>query len=981
MASAASKWADSVYSQLSMDQRIGQLFMLAAYSGGEKMNREEIEKQIREHHIGGLIFMQGTAKAQAELTNAYQAISKTPLLIAMDAEWGLGMRLTGIRDMPRQIMLGASRDTSLMYRMASAIASQCKRLGVHVNFAPVVDVNNNPSNPVINFRSFGENKQIVAQMAIQYMKGLQDNGVIACAKHFPGHGDTDVDSHYDLPVIKKTEQQLDQLEFYPFKKLIVNGIKSIMIAHLQVPSLEAKNNTPTTLSYSTVTGLLKEKFAYNGLLFTDALNMKGVTKYYQSGEVDLLAFLAGNDILLFSENVAIAKEKIKQAIQNGTLTDERLEESVKKILRAKYEVGLYSVKTIDTQNIDADINEFTSTIRMQSAEAAATLLNDPYQVLDVIRKKGLKKAVYIACGIEKDNVIIRELKRLGLRKVIFLNDEKDDIYRFVKRLKSSDAVLVGIHQMSGYPAKNFGIDSTTRLALQLLHQNKNTLHLLFGNPYALSHFCDASGMLVAYDDADETQQVIARIVNSQLKANGKLPVSVCTKYKSGDGISALTSTLGEPKDTIIMLNPTKATTNETETTTPQMRHIDDRVLECCVSPLAIGVDIRELDKLDQFINQSIQSGAFPGCRILAAKGGKVFYDRAFGHHTQDKYMSVDINTVYDLASVTKVAATTLAIMKLYDQGKLQLHAPLGKYLPATKGSDKEYLKIKDILTHEAGLKSWIPFYKETTDSLKQPKSTLYRKSPSGKFNIKVCSNLYLHEDWTDTMMQRILKSPLENKGKYVYSDLDFILLQQVVEQITQLPLDLYLKETFYKPMGLRSMVFNPKQNTPRAEIPPTEMDNYFRHQIIRGYVHDMGAAMYGGVSGHAGLFSNATDLAVIFQMLLNKGLYQGRRYFKESTVELFTSKGSQISRRGLGFDKPDIAGKSSPCADHASLKTFGHQGFTGTCVWADPTHDIVFVFLSNRTYPSADNKKINTLHVRETAQAYIYKSMGIPSRR
>lgn len=972
--SPASAWVDSVYASLSLEQRIGQLFMVAAYSGGEKYNQPLIEKLIRENEIGGLIFMQGTPTAQIDQTNLYQKMSRVPLLIGMDAEWGLGMRLKGVRDMPRQIMLGAAKDSTLVYKMASAIAGQCRRMGVHIDFAPVIDVNNNPNNPVINFRSFGENKNKVANYGIQYMRGLQDNGIMACAKHFPGHGDTETDSHKDLPQINKSLIELGILELYPFKSLIDNGIQSIMIAHLQIPALEKAPNTPTTLSYNTVTELLKKKMEFKGLIFTDALNMNGIAKYYQPGDIDLMAFKAGNDVLLFSQDVSTGVNKIKNALSKKEIPMERLEESVKKILHAKFDAGLNMVTKLNANDIDNELNQYISSLRLQIAEASLTLLSDPHQVINRLKSNSAKKPVYVAVGGSEVNTFSQTLKKYTIDKHLAAPTQKKDIKAFMKKIKDADAVIVGIHGMSGYPTQNFNLDEVEVQVIKEMLSKTKSIAVVFGNPYALRQFCDQDGFLVAYDESDETQQTAAQIIGGQIKAKGKLPVTICQRYKAGDGIAALTTPLGEIADSSAYAKQNKSTASADIRT----KYLKDISLECCVNPLALGININVLDQLDDYLQNCIRQGAFPGCRVLASKDGKVFYDKAFGHLTSDHRDAVDINTVYDIASVTKVAATTLAIMKLYDGGKLDLNDYLGKYVLRTKGTDKEYLRIKDILLHQAGLKSWVPFYKETLDSTKYPRKDIYAKTESSKFPIKVAPNLYLRNDWIDTMWKRIVYSPLENRGRYVYSDLDFIFLQKVVEAITKRPLDEYLYEEFYRPLGLTSTAFNPRKKLPGKEIAPSEYDNYFRYQKIEGYVHDMGAAMFGGVSGHAGLFSTPNDLGVIFQMLLNGGIYNGKRYLQKSTVDLFTSKQSPISRRALGFDKPESnPSKGNPCCDNASLKTFGHQGFTGTCVWADPEHNLIFVFLSNRTYPSAENKLINKLNVREKAQSLIYTAMGI----
>jgi beta-N-acetylhexosaminidase len=754
-----------------------------------------------------------------------------------------------------------------------------------------------------------------------------------------------------------------------------------MIAHLQIPALDNREHTPSTLSDKTVSQLLKQKMGFNGLIITDALNMQGVAKYYTPGEIDLKAFIAGNDILLFSQDVPTGIEKIRSALMNGKITEARLAESVKKILEAKFNAGLSKLSPIKSENINEDLNTYVSPLRKQIAEAAITLLNDPNLVIDKIKRNATKNTTYIGIGTSSENAFSKSLQDAGIKKIMFApSSTEKEAKEFLKKIKSEEAIVLGIHNMTGYPTQNFGLDQNELFLIREIMKTKKAITVLFGNPYAVKNFCDNEGILIAYDEAEETQIAAAKIITGQLKAKGKLPVSVCVNYKAGDGIVSLTTNLGEVIDSSRFIKQNKDIPNTKLVVEPKSFNTD-LALECCISPNALGINNDELDKLDNFINNAIQTGAFPGCRILVAKEGKVFYDKPFGYLTQERKNSVDLNTVYDIASITKVASTTLAVMKLYEQGKINLNDYLGNYLPITKGTDKEYLKIKDILTHQAGLKSWIPFYKETLDSLKYPRNDIYSKTEIGKFYVKVAPNLFMNREWIDTMWNRILYSPLENRGRYVYSDLDFIILQKMVERITNKSLAEFVNEEFYKPLGLTSTAYLPKKNLPGKEVAPSEYDDYFRHQTIQGYVHDMGAAMFGGISGHAGLFTSANDLAIIFQMLLNSGTYKGKRYLQKSTVDLFTARNSFISRRGLGFDKPEpSSAKSSPCADNASLETFGHQGFTGTCVWADPQNDIVFIFLSNRTYPTAENKLIQKLNVREKAQEFVYNAMGIASR-
>lgn len=951
VASAKNRWVDSIYNMLTMEERIGQLFMVSAYSGTSDYNEEKITKLITNHQVGGLIFMQGGAARQANLNNKYQAMAQVPLLIAMDAEWGLGMRLDSIRNLPRQMMIGATRDTMYAYRVGAAIAYQCNRLGVHIDFGPVVDVNNNPANPVINFRSYGEDKTRVAKMGIAYMHGLQQNGVIACAKHFPGHGDTNVDSHLDLPTIDKTMAQLDTLELYPFRLLIRAGVKSIMVAHLNIPALENREHIPTTLSENIVTNLLKNDMGYKGLVFTDALNMKGVTKYFQPGEADLRAFMAGNDMLLIPEDVPTAITKIKAAIDSGLIKESRLENSVRKILGAKYDAGLANYKPISTKNITEDINSVVDELREQTARAAITVVKDENGIINKVNRN--MRVGYI--GINADtNTYLRQYLRdsLAINLVSYwLPKGKAVDTALLNKMKDYDAVIVAVHNMRLYPGSKgyYGLSDEQVDFLKQAVVKDNTMLTFLCNPYVLQNFPDVHSAIVTYEDDTVTERVAAQLLLKKFKPQGKLPVTPCV-------FTYVAAKVQPPaKITPVPLKKTDF-------------------------PVDAGVvNADALYKLNLFIQRSIVDNVFPGCRIIASKNGIVFYDKSFGYQTYDINHPVNSNTIYDVASLTKVLATDLAVMHLYETGKLSLDKTVGDYLSWTKGTDKANLKIRDLLLHQAGLKSWIPFYKETLDANGNLNTDLYKEKQSKEYNVQVAKDLYVRNDYTDTIWNRILTSPLENKGRYVYSDLDYYFLASIVQQITGMRIDKYVEEQFYKPMGLKHISYRPLEKFNADDIAPTENDGAFRHRLLKGYVHDQGAALFGGIQGHAGIFATADDVATIFQMLLNKGEYKDRRYLQAKTVELFTAYNSTISRRGLGFDKSaNDNNDGGPTGDRVTGYAFGHQGFTGTCAWADPATGVVFVFLSNRVYPTADNNKINRLSVRTVAQDYVYEALGIP---
>ncbi|MER3497487.1 MAG: serine hydrolase [Chitinophagaceae bacterium] len=943
----ADKWVDSVFNSLSKEEKIAQLMVIRAHSNLGDDHVKQVTELIKKYNVGALCFFQGGPVRQANLTNYYQSMAKTPLMITIDAEWGLGMRLDSVTKFPYQLTLGAMNDPYLVYEMGRAIGEQCKRMGVHVNYAPVVDINNNPDNPVIGYRSFGEDKNKVTQFALAYMKGMQDVGVFACAKHFPGHGDVAVDSHLDLPVINKTRPQLDSLELQPFKALIDSGVGSMMIAHLYIPAIDNTANLATSLSKKNVTDLLRMDLGFHGLTFTDALEMKGVSKFWPGGEAAVQALIAGNDMLCLPENVPDAIDAVKKAIRKKRLKWEDIDAKVKKVLLAKYKMGLNEWKPVDTKNLVNDLNAKNDAIRYKVAKNSITVLTQSSSTASrsdysTIPLQKEKKIAYVGIGSNKLNAFGQRLKD-DLNVDVFLFSYKDDstradsILNEVPKDGKYDAIIVGVHEYSLKPANNYGISNAALYLWNNLNFIK-TSTVVFGNVLAARNFCNAWTLVAAYQDDDITQQVAADLVEGKTTANGKLPVTVCG-FKYGEGI---------------------AVSNKQPSLKPYNKFYE--------------VDSIVLDALDKKV--------FPGCVVLAAKDGRIVYHKAFGHYSFDPNSpAMSIESIFDLASVTKISATTIAVMKLYEQGKLDLNKTLGDYLPITHGTDKAPLKIRDVLLHQAGLVPFIPFYKETIDTVTgMPKPELYSDKQKPGYNIRVAENLYLRNDWNDTMMARILKSPLGPRGKYVYSDNDFIFLGKIVEAISGMPLDQYVQKNFYSKMGLATTGFKPRNRFSLNQIVPTEKENHFRRQLIWGDVHDEGSSMFGGVAGHAGLFSDAYDLSMLYQMLLNGGMLNGERYLKPETIKMFTSYQTENSRRGLGFDKPekDNATRKEPYpSTFSSPETFGHTGFTGTCVWVDPKYNIIYIFLSNRVNPTRENNKISQLLIRGKVQDAIYRALGI----
>ena len=939
---ASEAWVNAQFNKLTPEERIAQLMIVRAHSNLGEAHVKEVTDLVTKFNVGGLCFFQGGPIRQATLTNAYQSLAKTPLMIAIDGEWGLGMRLDSVINFPRQLMMGAVNDANLIYQFGRIVGEQCKRLGIQINYAPDVDINNNPKNPVINDRSFGEDKYKVAQYGVAYMRGMQDVNVMACAKHFPGHGDVAVDSHYDLPIIYKSRGSLDSLELYPFKEMIKAGVGSVMMAHLSIPALDTTTNLPTSLSAIAVQNLLRNELGYNGITFTDALEMKGVSKFFPKGEASVMSLIAGNDMLCLPGDIEGSIEKVKEAIAVGKLTWEDLNQRVKKVLRAKYNLGLANLQPIDTTNLAADLNASTNELKEILAKKALTVLKlENKKLLPLQTKKS--KTLYIGIGISKENSFATSIKDAYGADIVLFNfsDSATKADSIAKLTSGYDAVIVGMHNFSRRPANNFGI-SEAALGLLSKVQGANTINFCFGNPYALANLCGANNIVVCYEDDEITQKAGLQLLQGVTQPEGKLPVTVCDNFTFGSGIE---------------------TASYFNTAVPE----------------EVGMSSAGLQKIDSIAKAAIDSAAIPGCVVLVAKNGKVVYNKAFGTTNYNNKDPMQTDMVFDLASVTKISATTVAIMKLVETKKVKLHKTIGDYIPWVRGSDKASIKISDLLLHQAGLVPFITFYKEVLDpSTNKPSPKYFSTTATTQFPVRVAENVYLRNDWQDSMYARILSSSTPTAGKYVYSDNDFIFLGKVVESVTGMGLDAYVADQFYTPLEMHSTGFLPTAKMPLSKIIPTEVEAHFRAQQTHGDVHDEGAAMFGGVAGHAGLFSNAYDLAKLYQMLLNGGVLNDKRYLKKTTIQKFTAYSSSISRRGLGFDKPEkdnATRKEAYPSKSVAPETYGHTGFTGTCVWVDPTKQLVYVFLSSRVSPTRNNTKFGRLNVRPNIQEAIYSAI------
>ncbi len=935
------KWVDSVYNNMSLKEKVGQLFMVRAFSNNNKSNENEIAKLINNNHIGGLIFSSGGPVRQAKLNNLYQAISKTPLLIGMDAEWGLSMRLDSTYAFPWNMTLGAIKDNKLIERAGFHIGEHCKRIGVHFNFAPVVDINTNPKNPIIGNRSFGEDRDNVTEKASAFMKGMQDAGVLANAKHFPGHGDTDSDSHKTLPTITFNEKRIDSIELYPYRQLIKEGLSSVMVAHLNVPSLEPRTGFPSSLSKHIVTDILKDSLGFRGLIFTDALEMKGVSNYSTPGEIDLAALQAGNDVLLISEDVPKAIAKIIEAYDDNVVSEERLAHSVKKILMAKYKVGLDNYEPIGTSRLVKDLNRLEDDLLYEELlEDAFTVLKNKSEILP-LRHLETKKIAYVELGDDTGSTFYDELKKYT--KIHKVKAERLD--ELILKLQNYNTVIIGFHKKNENPWQDYKFKDKELVWLYEIARTNTVVLDVFARPYALIDLIsieNIEGIVMSYQNSTISQQKSAQAIFGSIPAKGHIPVSIGEHFNVGDGIAY----------------------NAIQSLSYGL-------------PERVGMSSEKMNRLDSVAQYAVDQKMTPGIQLLVARKGKVIYNKNFGKHTYTGKEKVKFEDIYDVASLTKILATLPLLMELEEKKAISLNTKLSRILPEYLESNKKNVTIKQMLSHYAQLRPWVPFYVATLDSVtKKPDPKYYRRSATPRFSIKVAEQMYLRHDYPDSIQKIIVETELLSTLRYRYSDLPYYILKKYIEGYYEKPLNELVQEHFYQSLGANYTTYNPSSKFTDANIIPTEIDDYFRHQKIQGYVHDMGAAMQDGVGGHAGIFSNANDVAKIMQMYLQKGYYGGKRYLKTETLTKFNTCHycHKNVRRGIGFDKPQL-GDEGPTCGCISMSSFGHSGFTGTYAWADPEEEIVYIFLANRTYPKAGKNLLLKENIRTEIQRLIYEAI------
>lgn len=949
-------WVDSIMNKLTLDEKIGQLFMIVADPSSSWNDR--VGKNIKEQHIGGLLFSGGRLDDQAKSINLYQSQSKVPLLISFDGEWGLAMRLKHDTPLfPHNMMLGAIQDNNLLRQYGKEVGRECNLLGVHINFAPVLDVNNNPANPVIGDRSYGENPYLVAEKGIAYAEGLESRNVISVGKHFPGHGDTDTDSHKALPKISHSRQHLDSIEIYPFVQYINRGFSGIMTGHLSVPALDNTTQLPTSLSPRIVSDLLVDEIGFTGLTFTDALVMQGAAAGAKHN-VCVLALLAGNDILLSPANPAKDYAAVKQAIETGVIPSKLIEEKCRKVLQYKYIAGLNSYTPIETSKLAERINSPHAQFLIEKLnEAAITLLKNKEEVIPVKNLEEKKIAVLL---LGDNNKTFHETISLYTEADFFFAEELSETV--FNRLKNYNTVICGI-------ASSKVNDTST---LQTLCKQKEVHLCFFLSPYRLKRFQAsislASSVSLAYENTTPAQKAAAQVIMGGIPAKGKLPVTISGLFEYGTGL-------------------------ETEKTRLSYGQ-----------PEGVGMSETTLSRIEAIVKEGLEAKAYPGCQVLVAKDGVVVYNKSFGHFDYSGEREVRNTDLYDLASVTKAVATVPAVMMLYDKEKIQLRDRLSRYIPELKESDKAHITIQNALYHETGLRPFLPFYTCLLDPTSY-QGPLYAAKPSELYSILYDKNVYMRNDVCYNLnllstnqqegfsrqiaesmfakddihrevLAQIINSKVGRANNYLYSDLNFILLKEMVENISKKAFDDYLNDHYFAPLGAYYTTFLPLNKFDKHNIAPTEDDRFLRRQLLQGYVHDEAAAVLGGISGNAGLFSNTNDLAKLLQMLLNQGQYGSRRFLSKPTVKTFLEAKSSFSRRGLGFDKPDPTNiPRSPAGSLAPQSVVGHTGYTGTCFWIDPENKLIYIFLSNRVYPSRTKTELMSLNIRTRIHDVIYQSI------
>ena len=896
-------WVNKTLRSMSLREKVGQLMQVRVT--GRFLNRESAEyqalrREILENRVGGAVLFAGNIYESALLLNNLQGISRLPLIISADFERGASFRIEDTTSFPWTMAIGAAGSEEFAHQEGAITAREARALGVHWIYAPVMDVNNNPDNPVINIRSYGEDPQLVARLGAAFIRGARENGVMTTAKHFPGHGDTATDTHIGLAVIPSDRSRLDDVELVPFRRAIEAGVDSIMTAHVAVPQLTGEPGVPATLSARILTDLLRDTLHFDGLVVTDALEMGGITTRYWAGLAAIRALKAGADMLLLSPDSSVALNEVVRAVQRGELSERQIDRSVRKVLEAKTRLGLHRSRTVSIERIREVVAAPESRrVSHLIADRSITLVKDEKRLLP-LNPANPPKILSLAVASELDSapaaVFQAEMKRRfpSCRTMAIDPRSSEDLVDAIANASSESDVLVVASIVRVISGKgSFALTDKQRFVIdRLLAAGKPVLWVALGSPYLLRAFPQVDACICAFSYADVSQLAAARAISGEIAISGKMPVSIPGLCKVGDGL------------TVPRLDMT-------------LHH---------AAPETVGLPQDAFREAECLLAKAVESKVFPGAALVVGYRGTVVLDAATGClDYQPGSAKVTGDTIYDLASVSKATSTTSAAMMLAESGKLLLGARVQDYVPEFQGPNKEKVLVQHLLTHSSGLPSFLPFYKEVHGY--------------------------------DEMLVKVCAAPLEFEPgtKVQYSDLGMILLGEIMRRASGRPLDQFVAQNLFTPLGMKSTFYRPDKSF-LDRIAPTENDPW-RKRIVRGEVHDENAFAMGGVAGHAGLFSTTHDLAVFAQMLLNGGMYDHRRYFSVETIRRFTAL--QSGDRALGWGKPS---ESDWTGKVLSPQAYKHTGFTGTSIWIDPQKQLFVILLTNRVHPTRENTRIDEVN-------------------
>jgi beta-glucosidase-like glycosyl hydrolase/CubicO group peptidase (beta-lactamase class C family) len=896
---------------MSLEEKVGQLVFAA--SDGVFMHEnapelEELEALVREGIIGGLVFFRGEPFATASIANYLQDKARWPLLMASDYEWGAAFRVDGATRFPSAMAIGAGGREDDARFQAEVTAQEARAMGIHLALAPVVDLNVNPANSVINYRSYGEDPVSVGKLGAAFIQKAREKGLLATAKHFPGHGATAADSHVTLPILRLKKDELMARELAPFRAAIDAGVAAVMTAHIAVPSLDGRDHWPATFSKEIVEGVLREQMGFEGLIVTDALDMEGARERWWDGEVAVNAIKAGCDLLFVPPEPRVAWRSVVQAVRRGEIPLERIDRSVMRVLEAKARLNLHRERIVDMRDIPRRVGDVRFIGRVQEiADRAITLLAHRS---DVVPFRGEEPPVillvsYVHAGDRAaDPSVLEDELAARAERVTHLRLSSESSGAGLEDWKGDHDVVLfaSFLRTRSFLGRGDLPDDLVASIRKRVAAGKPVVFVSFGNPYILTELPHASALMAAYDFAPVSQKAAVRALFGEIPIGGKLPVTLSERFPIGHGEDA------------------------------ERRKLE---LEEIESPEDAGFSGEGLQEVERILNEAVRAKAFPGGVVVVGRGGKVVLEHAFGRLSYKRGSPrVRDDTLYDVASLTKVVVTTTLAMIFVERGKLALERPVQDYIPEFQGEYKHLATVADLLAHTSGTLWWKDFYRQVSGMTKR------------EAKAKILADIYT------------LPLDYAPRAKSVYSDLGILLLGEILERLSGHTLDELAKNEIFEPLGMDDSTFNP--DTSRLDlIAPTE-DDPWRGRVVRGEVHDENAFVLGGVAPHAGLFSTGADLARFAQMMLNGGVYGPHRIVRRSTIERFTTRAGLVpnSSRALGWDTPS---KVSSAGRYFSSSSYGHTGFTGTSIWIDPQHDLLVILLTNRVHPTRENRQIREI--------------------